>query len=195
VGLVVAGLGVVASAPTASAAPGADRCTCPGGKRIDRLAKQADAVFTARVVTSSSRTHGEGKKAKQVRLYTAEVDRVFQGKVTRARVLIRSAQSTACGFGNIPTDQTWLFFVTGGGARFIGNVCGGAGRATDAKMAKVEAELGQGTTMQPTQPPREPLAFTDEHPPAVTPLSRLIAPGAAVTLIGLLGLVLFRRRA
>ena len=67
-------------------------------------------------------------------------------------------------------------------------------RATVSDVAKVERLLGQGTPLQPSQPPREPLHYDAQDVAGAVPLGRLVAPGAAVTLIGLLGLVLFRRR-
>lgn len=179
------------ASPTA-AAPA--RCTCPDGQTAAKLAKQADAVLTASVVSSTTDTVGTGNKQRTVRSYTAEVDRSYQGSVTAVRVLITSDQSQACGFGNIPTKTPWLFFVSGRGAKFNGNVCGGAMRATVKDVAKVERLLGQGTPLQPSQPPREPLQYDAQDVAGAVPLGRLVAPGAAVTLIGLLGLVLFRRR-
>jgi len=181
--------------PLASATVAAPaRCTCPEGRTPAKLAKQADAVFTASVVSSTTDLVGTGNKQRTIRSYTAEVDRSYQGSVTAVRVLITSDQSQACGFGKIPTKTPWLFFVSGRGAKFNGNVCGGGMRATVKDVAKVERLLGQGTPLQPTQPPREPLHYDAQDVASAVPLGRLVAPGAAVTLIGLLGLVLFRRR-
>jgi hypothetical protein len=190
-------VGPPAAAQSATARPAVSapaRCVCPDGRTPAKLAKQADAVFTASVVSSTTDTAGTGKKQRTVRSYTAEVDRSYQGSVTAVRVLITSDQSQACGYGNIPTKTPWLFFVNGRGAKFNGNVCGGAMRATVENVSKVERLLGQGTPLQPAQPPREPLQYAEQDVSSAVPLGRLVAPGAAVTLIGLLGLVLFRRR-
>ena len=190
--LAVACLSLVAV--TGAAAPSYAACACAQDPGLGRLVGQADAVFTASVLTSSTETAGTGKKQRQVRRYTAEVDRVYQGKVTKARVLVTSDQSAACGYGNIPTGRPWVFFVHGRGAKFFGNICGGTGHATEAYVAQIEKLLGQGTSMSPTAPPRPPLEYTAVEVSDPTPLSRLVAPGAAITLLGLLGLVLFRRR-
>lgn len=192
--LALAVVGASLVAVTGAAAPSYAACACAQDPGLARLVGQVDAVFTASVVTSSTETAGTGKKQHEVRRYTAEVDRVYQGKVTKARVLITSEQSAACGYGNIPTGRPWVFFVHGRGAKFFGNVCGGTGRATEPYIAKIERLLGKGTSMSPTAPPRPPLEYTAVDVSAPTPLSRLVAPGAAVTLLGLLGLVLFRRR-
>ena len=162
---------------------------------------KADAVFTASVVTSSTETAGTGKTQHQVRRYTAEVDRVYQGKVTTARVLITSDQSAACGYGNIPTGRPWVFLVHGRGADFFGNICGGTGHATEAYVRRIERLLGQGTSMSPTAPPRPPLelhrrgcldphaaepagrAGRGDHPPRAARAGALPAPpGPRLTL-------------
>ncbi|MFN8195327.1 MAG: hypothetical protein U0R80_13705 [Nocardioidaceae bacterium] len=193
--LALAGLSLVTvtgtPAPSAAAAPRPPCSTVPG---LGKLVEEADAVFTATVVTSSTDTAGTGKKQHEVRRYTAEVDRVYQGKVTDERVLITSDQPAACGYGDIPAGRPWVFFVHGRGAKFFGNMEGGTGRATATSIRRIEKLLGEGTEMNPTAPPREPLTYTAEDTSDPTPLSRLVAPGAALTLIGLLGLVLFRRR-
>lgn len=196
-GLPLLGLADAAAAPSTRgpAAVAPDRCTCPGEQSPRRLASQADAVFTASVVSSTSAQVGSGKNARTVRDYTAEVDRVFQGRVTQVRVLISSDQSKACGFGAIPTKTPWVFFVAGQGTTFEGTVCGGAGRATVDMLRKVSRVLGQGTPLQTEPPPREPLSFVDEDTTEPVALTRLLAPGAALTLLGLLGLAVFRRRA
>lgn len=177
--LALAGTGLAGAAP---------------GDAVDRAAGQADTVFTASVVTSAQDTVGTGKKAREVTRYTATVDRVYQGKVSKETVLITSRLKADCGYGAIPTGKPWVFFVTGRGDSFFGNFCAGTRESTARYLAKVEKVLGAGEPVVAAATPRPPLAYTDQHTGAPPTLTRLLVPGAAVTLVGLLGLVLARGR-
>ncbi len=186
--LVLACVGVLGTPGVAHA------CKCAQGG-VTKHAEQAEAVFTASVLTSSEETLGSGKKARQVRRYTAEVDRIYQGSVTEPTVLITTAQlSAACGLGKIPEGKPWVFFVNGADTKFFGNSCGGSARASGEYVGFVERILGPGDVLVEPAPPPPPLAFTDEPTDPPTALPRLLAPGAAVAIIGLLGLVLVRRK-
>lgn len=164
------------------------------GDAIDRAAGKADTVFTASVTTSAQDTIGTGKKARRVTRYTAEVDRVYQGRVSKSTVLITSRLKADCGYGAIPTDRPWVFFVTGRGESFFGNFCDGTAEATTGYLRRVENVLGGGEVLVSQAPARPPLKYTRHDTAATTSLNRLLAPGAGVTLIGLLGLVLARSR-
>lgn len=172
-------------APASAADPGGD---------LRAVVEKADAVFTGSVVTSSVETVGTGTKARALRQYTVQVDRLYQGKVARERVLVTSKLSKTCGYGAIPTGRPWVFVVHGRGEKFFGNLCGGTASATEAYVGRVEKLLGAGTAVAPPAPARDPLQYVALDVPDPTPLTRLLAPGAGVTLLGLLGLVLFRRR-
>lgn len=183
------GVGVIGLQEPASA------CSCVR-QTLQQQVKRADAVFTGSVTTSAAETVGTGKRATQVRRSTTEVDRVFKGVVSSSPVMVTSPEGApACGFGTIPADEPWVFVVRGHSQRFVGNSCGGSGPATTAYLAEVTDLLGEGTPLAepvPEQPPLEYTSLQDKNPAG---LGQLLAPGAAIALLGLLGLLLVRRLA
>lgn len=172
---------------------GAAKCTCKPAS-VAGHAREADAVFTGQVTGSTVSVVGVGKQTRRVRRFAAVVDRVYQGNVSRADVVIvTSASTAACGLGAIPVGRPWVFFADGSEARFFGDACGGSGRATGPYLAKVERALGPGTPVVEPTPERPPLTYTAAENDDPLPLRRLVAPGAAVSLLGLLGLAAVRR--
>jgi hypothetical protein len=180
--------GLVALGGEASAAPRVrEPCKVPSSVG-DRAAK-VDAVFTAQVTAQETDAVGTGATTRQVRRYSATVERVYQGTVTAKQVIVSSPLSAReNGLGQLPTDKTWLFFVNGEGAKFYANSCLGSERATSALLRRVERVLGSGGTVVVPEPERPPLEWTELDPAPPTPLGRLVAPGAAAGIVGLLGL-------
>jgi hypothetical protein len=169
-------------------------CSCADDD-VTRNASKADAVFSATVTSVRLDTEGSGADTRQVRIYTAKVDRVYQGVVSPRVQITTSAERRQCGVGQVPEDTPWMLFVNGKDTKFFGNTCGGTGRLTAEYRAKVEESLGEGNSLEaePTAPP-EPLVVTKVEEAEPRTLGRLVAPGAALTVVGLLGLVLVRRR-
>lgn len=173
--------------PAVAAAPARDGCSVPGS--VGDRAEKVDAVFTAQVTDQQTDAVGTGADTRQVRRYTATVERVYQGNVTSKEVVVVSPLAVKDnGLGRLPTDKTWLFFVNGDGARFSGNACHGSERATSALLRRVERVLGSGGTVVVPEPERPPLEWTELETTTPPPLGRLVAPGAAASLVGLLGL-------
>jgi MYXO-CTERM domain-containing protein len=180
-------------APSVASAA-APTCTCQKAGVVAH-ADRADAVFTAQVTGSTTGTVGADAKKRQVRRFAATVDTVFQGKVATPDVLIVTPGSAGeCGLTRIPPGQPWVFFVKGSGSKFFGNSCGGSERATSAHLLRVEKVLGAGRQLVDPTPDRPPLEYVDQDTAAPTPLTRLLAPGAALSLVGLLALAALRRR-
>ena len=86
-------------------------------------------------------------------------------------------------------DTRYLFFVRANDPNLLANKCGGTGPAKSTKTQKVIAMLGPGTS--PIPPTPEQAEFTQVADAEPLPLTRLAAPGAAMVLIGLLGLMVF----
>jgi hypothetical protein len=152
------------------------------------LAKQvnaADGVFSGTVtMVSGPTTSGQRQKMS----YDVKVDRAYKGDITSPQVTVKSWVSS-CGLTDLTADTRYLFFVRANGANLLANQCGGTGPAKSAKTQKVIALLGPGDT--PIPPTPEEAVFTRVEDAEPLPLTRLAAPGAAMVLLGLLGLMVF----
>ena len=124
--------------------------------------------------------------------YDVQVERVFKGSVSTETVQVTSSRtSRACERLGLDPDGDYVFFVENDGAALTADTCSGTGPASGRLVARVEAVLGEGRPPVPAQP--EQAAFTrvaDAEPPTLT---RTAAPGMALVLVGLLGLVVVRR--
>lgn len=178
--------GLALAAP-ASAAPRA--CPAPG------LAQQvADAdVVLAGTVTEVARARTDRPRQAEA-TYTLEVDRVWRGPSREVVEVTAPAVSRTCGLALTP-GRRYVLLASAQGADLATDARLGTAPAGDALVARVTAELGEGRAVgvEPTEP-AEPVATTvDDSPPP--DFGRTAAPGAALALVGLLGLLVVRRRA
>jgi hypothetical protein len=181
--LVVVGLALVVVAET----PAHAACTCQRPP-VAQQVEEADGVFSGTVSMASGPTTS-GKR--QVMSYDVKVDRVYKGDITSTTVTVKSnADPTKCGLRDLTSGTRYLFFVrVNDESALLADQCGGTGLAKNSKTQKVKAILGPGTN--PTPPKPEEATFervADSDPPELT---RLAAPGAAMVLVGLLGLMVF----
>ena len=168
-------MAVLAFVCCALVATGAPASACP---KVDSspaaLAKNADAVFTG---TVSDRTRqGPGVH------YAVDVQQVYKGDVEEQAELTTPRNPRACGEPDLEPGRDYVFFVTGD--RIDQH---GAAPATDARVARVERLLGPGTSPTPPEKVEAELTLVAGEP---TSLSRLAAPGVALVIVGLLGLLL-----
>lgn len=172
------GLVVTASAPASAA------CTCKQGE-LEQQVSRADAVFrgTVDVVTPQ----GDGFA------YDVTASRAYQGTPERSTQVVSEGGRSACGLGELAVGTEYVFLATGTEAPYDADSCGGTSVANPTKIGKIEALLGAGTSVEPPPPPTAVRTLVE----AVAPpgFARTAAPGAAITLIGLLGLVVVRRLA
>lgn len=164
----------------------ASACTCVK-QGLAKQAEDAAVVFTGVLQRQ--------QREKQLITFTFDVQRVYQGHLDGNPAAVTSGvQRSACGLGRLEVDRAYVVFAD---RERGGSSCSGTGRATPAYVADVERVLGEGNPA-PSDPQKEPAPdpeFTrvgDVDPPEFT---RIAAPGGAMVLLGLLGLVLFRRRA
>jgi hypothetical protein len=181
--LVVFGLALV----VVTEAPVHAVCTCKQPP-VAQQVEEADGVFSGTVSMASGPTTS-GKR--QVMSYDVKVDAVYKGDITSTTVTVKSnADPTKCGLSGMSAGTRYLFFVrVNDESALLADRCGGTSPARSSKTQKVKAILGPGTN--PTPPKPEEATFervADSDPPALT---RLAAPGAAMVVLGLLGLMVF----
>lgn len=186
--LLAAGGGVLLVAAPAQAA-----CSCSDTGTLQHAA-DADAVFTGTVrETRKPAPRGSGQ-GKELFTYVVDVERVYkqEGTVITETVKVSSARSAAsCGLGNLPAGSAYVFFATARDVGFRAGACGGSAPVTDQLVADVGAALGPGKAMVPDSA-KPDLVLTAVESASPRSVTRLAAPGAALALLGLLGLALIR---
>lgn len=171
----------------------AHACTCVAATTQSHT-KSAKAVFTGTVtsVTGAGKTDGQ-RGATYTNL--VEVDRVYKGGIDTLTVEVASDSGSSgtgqCGLGSLDPGRRYVFFVQGDGEAWTAEGCGGTAPAADKLVTQVERLLGDGRPPMPPEP--EEAVFTQVSGGEPTSLTRAAAPGVALVLIGLLGLVVVRR--
>ncbi|WP_154402556.1 hypothetical protein [Nocardioides speluncae] len=184
----------------------AHACKCVASD-IARDAQRADAVFTGTVVSvqkppsgnspEGDGPTGEGNKADATGVITIQVeaDRSWKGHVPTKAELSTAANSAACGIEDLEADKKYLFFAQSDGAKLTINSCGGTAPLTAELGATISKLLGPGKdTAADEEPPAAPSADREvvegSEPAAFT---RIAAPGGALVVVGVLGLLVLRR--
>jgi hypothetical protein len=188
-GLLAAFVVLGAGAPVHAAKPHKKAPVCAPITVRDST-KAAMAVFSGTVgdVQRSPRPDGlDGAIYTQ----TVTVDLVYQGKINTETVSVQTDRSRAdCSLGALATGTEYMFFVTGTGQPWVAAGTSGTRVSTDALVAQVDRLLGEGAP--PIKPTPETAVLTPVDTTEPESLSRAAAPGAALVLVGLLGLAVVR---
>ena len=149
--------------------------------------KRADVVFRG-VVRKVRPVHGKGTH--RLGTYLVKADRVYQSSLVADTVVVTAKVGAACPPPTLVRGKRYIFFVTEQGPRLVSTSA--TARATPKLTDRVVARLGSGAQPRPLPPPKAHFTkVADASPP---PLSRLLAPGVALIVLSLLGLVVLGRR-
>ena len=157
---------------------------------VQQSTKAAMAVFTGTVteVERQPRTDGQPGAIYQ---NTVTVSRVYQGRVSAETAQVQTDRNRLqCSLGELEIDAEYMFFVAGTGSPWLASGTSGTRKSNEAVVAVVEGLLGEGKP--PVEPAPEEAVFTPVDTSEPQSLSRSAAPGAALVIIGLLGLVVVR---
>lgn len=169
---------------------------CDSDTSVSSRARQAQAVFTGKVVSSSAKRLPDGQRGVEV-THKVEVDLVYKGgsRVTEAEVeVVTTRSSGGCDLGRLQDDTTYAFFVTGDEeSRLLATGDSGTAASDAALMREIEQIFPNPEPPVAAEPPSAQFDRLQVDP--LTPLSRALAPGAAMIIVGGLGLILARRLA
>jgi hypothetical protein len=197
-GLVRAVVGAALTAVLAGTAVPAAHAASPAGPRkcpsttVRHDISAADAVFRG-VVTNVRAVSGGGKH--RTRDYRVAADRVYKGSLVTDKVLVTArVGATApptCDLSKLAKGERYIFFATEKGARLLATTA--TAKAGHRLTHRVVKRLGNGKEPQVTPPATAELTRVADATP--TPISKLLAPGAALVILSLLGLVVVGRLA
>jgi len=152
---------------------------------------RADAVFGGVVVKSSGTEPGSKS---DFATYEIAADTLYKGDVRTSSVAVRS-KNDDCALGDLKADRRYIFFVTEEGSELLTDRCSGTTASSSRLVSQIEQEVGEGTPLGRSNEPQEPVTveFTKVSDAEPDSLTRIAAPGAALVLVGLLGLLVVRR--
>ena len=152
--------------------------------------KAAMAVFTGQVTTVTKEEKPAGEKGAYY-LHDVTVTRVYQGEIDTEAVQVRTERiPKSCSLGELAVGTEYVFFAVSSGDPWIAESGGGTVPVDPVILDKVVRLLGEGR--DPVPPAPESAEFTPVSTGDPTTLSRAAAPGVALVLIGLLGLIVVR---
>ncbi|MEN8706234.1 hypothetical protein BKA08_001377 [Nocardioides marinisabuli] len=169
---------------------------CDSDTTVSSQARQAAAVFTGSVVSSSAERRSGGQRGVDL-THQVAVDLVYKGtsRITDIEVEVMTTRSSGgCDLGRLQDGTTYVFFVSADPDTegvFVAAGDSGTAASDAALLREVEDIFPNPKPPVAAEPPSAEFERLELDEP--TPLTRALAPGAALVLIGTLGLVLARR--
>ena len=153
----------------------AHACSCVKNDSIQKQVKRADVVFAGRLKGDT---------------FTA--DTLWKGDLVSNDVKVVTP-SNSCGL-DLKADRRYLVIAQTKKGSLVADSCSGTAKATKTLTKQVTKVLGKGESLGPTSGAETKPTYTSTDVGAPTSMTRLAAPGVAAILVGLLGLLLVRRR-
>jgi hypothetical protein len=181
-------LGTGSPAPAAAKPHRASECR----PTVEDSAKGATAVFSGTVSAEPERQPRSDGLRGALYLQTVTVTRVYRGDVSTETVQVQTDRNrdAPCNLGALEAGRDYMFFVSGGGEPWVAASESGTRVQNDKVVGEVTALLGEGRL--PVEPPPEHAVFTPVDTTEPQSLSRAAAPGAALVIVGVLGLLVVR---
>lgn len=188
-GVVVTLTVLALGAPTQAATKPKRAPECPP-VTVQDSTKSAMAVFSGTVTQVERQPRTDGVPG-ALYLQTVTVDLVYQGSISTETVQVMTDRNKVeCSLGALAVDTEYMFFVSGSGDPWIASGSSGTQPNSDDVIGQVEEVFGEGET--PIDPATEQATFTPVDTSEPQSLARAAAPGAALVLVGLLGLLVVR---
>ncbi len=153
----------------------AHACSCVKNDSVEKQVKRADVVFAGR---------SQGGKI--------VADTLWKGDLVTTTVRV-TTPSGSCGL-DLKADRRYLVLAQTTKGSLVADACSGTRRATHSSVKQVAKVLGKGESLGPASGEDFQPTYKQTDTGDPTSLTRLAAPGAAAILVGLLGLLLVRRR-
>jgi hypothetical protein len=159
---------------------------------VEDSAKGATAIFSGTVSAEPERQPRTDGLKGALYLQAVTVTLVYRGDVSTETVQVQTDRNrdAPCNLGALEAGRDYMFFVGGSGEPWVAASDGGTRVQNTKVVGEVTALLGEGRPA--IEPPPEHAVFTPVDTGEPQSLSRAAAPGAALVIVGVLGLLVVR---